>query len=215
MFPDLPGFRSKETGTYVPCPLDEQPKVTASDDLSWLEGPPASDDGISIGEPGQQTRPLTTGDLDALAGHLPLPGSLRLFGSRPDLQRRVSSVTACYLDLGDFLAPTSVEGGYLLHVLSDQQWALHWLLYLDAVGNEAVLVTGEPIGFRLDDDDWPDPPPPRIPMDGSYRLRVAADSFTEFLYRFWIENELWRGLQREEPLAPHVAAYVSRLPPSG
>jgi hypothetical protein len=155
-FPSLKGYRLGDDATYVRFPLDEQPQVSAADDLRWLEDRPARGDGISTGEPGQQVRPLTSVELDALAGHLPLPASLRLFASRPDLQRRVFSVTACYLDLGDFLAPTSAEGGYLLHVLSDQQWALHWLLYADAGGNEAVLVSGEPIGFRLD-EDWEDP----------------------------------------------------------
>lgn len=212
-FPDLKGYRSTETGTYVRFPLDEQPKISASDDLSWLEDRPESDDGISSGEPGQQTRPLTAVELDALAGHLPLPASLRLFASRPALQRRVRSVTACYLDLADFLAPTSTEGGHLLHVLSDQQWVLHWLLYMDSGGNESVLVSREPIGFRVD-EDWEDPPLHIIPMDGSYDLEVAADSFTEFLYRFWIENELWLALEQGGPLAPHLAFYASQLPSS-
>jgi hypothetical protein len=38
-FPELKGYRSIETGTYVRYPLDEQPKISEADDeLSWLEG---------------------------------------------------------------------------------------------------------------------------------------------------------------------------------
>jgi hypothetical protein len=59
------------------------------------------------------------------------------------------SATACYLDLGDFRAPTTANGGYLIHLLSDQQWCRHWLLYLDAAGHEAVVTSTEPIGFDL------------------------------------------------------------------
>jgi hypothetical protein len=210
-FPNLRGYRSEANGTYARFPLDEQPRVAVSDDLSWLEDRPRTDLGIDTGDEGQQVRPLTTADLDALAGHLPLPASLRLFAARPDLQPRVPSVTACYLDLGDLLVPTTVDGGHLLHVLSDQQWVCHWLLYTDADRNEAVVVSGEPIGFRLD-KEWEDPPPEVIPMDGSYDLEVAADSFVEFLYRFWIENELWLALEHGGPLSPALADYASQLP---
>jgi hypothetical protein len=106
-FPDLKGYRSTETGTYVCYPLDEQPKVSVADDeFRWLEDTPERDDGIKDGEPGQQTRPLTTEHLAALAQDLPLPHALRTFAARPALQRRVRSVTAWHLDLGDFVAPT-------------------------------------------------------------------------------------------------------------
>jgi hypothetical protein len=166
-FPDLKGYRSTETGTYVCYPLDEQPKVSAADDeFRWLEDTPERDDGIKDGEPGQQTRPLTTEHLAALAQDLPLPQALRTFAARPALQRRVRSVTACYLDLGDFVAPTSGPDSYLLHVLSDQQWIRHWFLYVDRLGNEAMLVSGEPIGF-VPEQDWQAPPPSVIPMDGT------------------------------------------------
>jgi hypothetical protein len=40
-FPDLKGYRSTESGTYVCYPLDEQPKVSAADDeFRWLEDTP-------------------------------------------------------------------------------------------------------------------------------------------------------------------------------
>jgi len=213
-FPKLKGYRSTETGTYVRYPLDEQPKLSEADDeLSWLEVVPKRSDGIKDGEPGQQTRPLTTEHLTALAQDLPLPQALRNFAARPELQCRVPSVTACYLDLGDFLAPTSARDSYLLHVLSDQQWVRHWLLYIDRAGNEAMLVSDEPIGFLLD-EDWEEPPPSVIPLGDTHSLEVCADSFAEFLYRFWIENELWRALRQERPLGPRLTAYASQLPPA-
>jgi hypothetical protein len=98
-------------------------------------------------------------------------------------------------------------------VLSDQQWIRHWFLYIDRLGNEAMLVSGEPIGF-VPEEDWQAPPPSVIPMDGTYDLDVCADSFAEFLYRFWIENELWWALRRGESLGPRLAAYASQIPPA-
>ena len=34
-------------------------------------------------------------------------------------------------------------------------------------------------------------PPETIPLDGSFDLQVCADSVAEFLFRFWVENELY------------------------
>jgi hypothetical protein len=85
--------------------------------------------------------------------------------------------------------PTAAGGGgYLIQALSDQQWCLHWLLCLDAARNEALLTSTEPIGINLPGDEKA---PRVIPLDGeAMGLDVCADTFAEFLYRFWIENEI-------------------------
>jgi hypothetical protein len=99
-----------------------------------------------------------------------VPASLRLLAQRRDLQRRIRSATACYLDLGDFQAPTTANGGYL-------------------------------------PDDWPPLPQP-LPTDGSVvNLDVCADSFAEFLCRFWIENEIWYALHEGRTPAQKAASY--------
>jgi hypothetical protein len=200
-FPGPRGYRSDERATYVRHHLDEQPPVPNQEDLGWLEEEAEKSEWSIEGKDARPVRMLTSADLDAVAGELPVPSSLRVLAGRRDLQRRIRSATACYLDLGDFAAGTSVEGGYLIHVLSDQQWCLHWMVYLDATGNEAVVSSAEPIGFGLP-DDWP--PLPRVIPIGSAAidLDVCAYSFAEFLYRFWIENEIFFALQKNQPLTP-------------
>jgi hypothetical protein len=223
-FPSLPGLREcAQYRTYCPHPLDEQPSVPeATEDLRWLEESeyPVLGDGLVAADHHQVSSPLTLENVERLAGQLPLPQALRVFAARKDLQRRISSVTDCYLDVGDRLVTTNVEGAYLLHILSDSQWVLHWLLYLDDDGNEAVLVAGDPIGYGpLDDvNEWPS-----VTVDLSESIRsdaepddiagveVAADSFVEFLYRMWIENELWRATVRKETLAPDLVRYAAEL----
>lgn len=120
------------------------------------------------------------------------------------------SATACFLDLGDFAAASSAGGGYLVHVLSDQQ-CLDWLLYLDAAGNEAVLTSTEPIGLDLTNDESA---PPRVILLGSdaMDLNVCADAFAEFLHRFWIENEIFFALDDNQPLNLAAASCAARLP---
>ena len=73
-----------------------------------------------------------------------------------------------------------------------------------------MLTSAEPIGFDRP-ADWP-PPPPVIPIgSGGMDLEVCADSFAEFLYRFWIENEIFFAQQESRPLSPAAAAYAARL----
>jgi hypothetical protein len=125
--------------------------------------------------------------------------------------------------VGDWLLPRSrrcrgpnVGGGWIpgVHLLSDQQWCLHWLVYVDANGSESVVTTAEPLGFKLGLDDWEKPIPPVVPLDGSYDLRVCADSVNEFLYRFWIENELFYagGKATREPLLAYASAFRAQGP---
>lgn len=210
-FPSISGYRPRSEGTYSRSALDEQPRVVADEMLAWLEHQ-VEKSRWAIGDDGHQARALTPDNLSTIAGDLPLPRSLQLFARRPDLQRRIRSATACYLDLGDFRAPTTIDGSYLIHILSDQQWGRHWLLYLDEHGREAVVTTVEPIGFDLP-DDWP-PPPPVAVIDGTTDLEVGAHSFAEFLYRFWIENELWFAVNSGSELPPPIAQYAQQLAPS-
>jgi hypothetical protein len=46
---------------------------------------------------------------------------------------------------------------------------------------------------------------------GEIDLEVCAGSFAEFLYRFWIENEIHFATRRGQALNPAAAAYAARL----
>jgi hypothetical protein len=210
-FPGLPGYRpDSQRATYVRHALDEQPGVPHREDLNWLEDEAEKAEWSITNEDSAPVRVLTAQGIEVVAAGLPVPPSLQLLAERPELQRRIRSATACFLDLGDFAAATTIEGGCLVHVLSDQQWVRHWMLYLDGAGSEAVLTSAEPIGFDLP-ADWP-PPPRVIPIGtGEIELEVCADSFAEFLYRFWIENEIYFATRQNQALSPAAAAYAARL----
>lgn len=209
-FPPLRGLRPDAQATYARYPLNDQPSVAArADGFAWLECEPEKPQwAISRGD--QAHRPLSPENLVALAGELPVPESLRTFAARSGLQSRIRSATACYLDLGDAAAPTTVDGGFLIHLLSDQQIVRHWLLYVDAEGNESVVTSPRPIGLDLP-DDWPDRPPAVIALDGSVDIEVCADTFAEFVYRFWLENELWYALHEGGRVPEHLAWYAAGL----
>jgi hypothetical protein len=132
-----------------------------------------------------------------------------VLAARPDLQRRIRSAAGCYLDLADAAVPAA-DGGHLLHVLSDQQHCMHWLACLGAAGREAVLICRQPIGYHH--APARSPLPPVIPLDGvTIRLEVCADSFAQFLYRFWAENQILLAHYESGPLPPAVASYAVAL----
>jgi hypothetical protein len=213
-FCGLEGLRQLHgPATYGEFELDDQPDVGRPDEsLSWLETQPEHARWNVFDSDAMPQRRVTTAALAELVpSHIALPRALIEFASHPELQRRVRSATGCYLDLGDFLVRASHDGAHLLHLVSDQQWVRHWLVYLDEDGNESVVTTSEPVGFVLpDDDEWEPLPPEVIPLDGSFDLQVCADSVAEFLFRFWVENELYftHG-SRKSP--GEVKAYAAEL----
>ena len=223
-FPALPGLREAGDGTYNRFDLAAQPTipVDAGSGFAWLEDVGGLHNNsadmewsIDKAERGARSRKF---DLEGLAAfaHVAaiLPESVRIFAGHPHLQQRIRSATACYLDLGDFPVRAGDLDGYLIHLMSDQQWCRHWLLYVDGVGCEAVLTTVLPIGFDLHDDErWRIPDP--IPLDGSIELEVCAESFMEFIHRFWVENELHFRLRHNGSLTGRLAAYAARLTVGG
>lgn len=84
-----------------------------------------------------------------------------------------------------------LDAGTLLHFLSDSQWVCHWLLYTGPDG-EAVVTSYDPLGFELGEDEET----VREASSATLDAAVCAESFSEFLYRFWIENEIWFALAR-------------------
>ncbi len=180
--------------------------------LTWLLQQPRVqgslghvDDGDPVPE-----RAATSAQLDALLGGttIALPRAFTTFISEPEMRMRVRSATACYLDLAQFAVDVA-GGGSLIHFLSDQQWILHWLVYVGAHGSEAVVVTETPLGFEADEHRFARFDP------ASDSASVCAGSFSEFLYRFWIDNEIYfRSLpnaRNERPLTDEQRRYAEHF----
>lgn len=213
---DLPGYREhpKPFATYSAFPYADLPPIRRplDSDLDWLrEQPrvPRSLGDIDLGEAAPERR-ATAVDLAELVGDMKiaLPPSFRRFVTDPEPRTRVRSATLCYLDLGQFVVDV-VGGGWLIHFLSDQQWILHWLLFVGADGSEAVVVSETPLGFEAEERRF-------ARFDPADRdATVCADSFSEFLYRFWIDNEIYlrsvRSAADEPPLTDEQREYAEHF----
>jgi hypothetical protein len=214
---DLPGYRPHpvEYATYSGFALDELPPIERhlDDDLRWLLAEPPVPE--SIGELDRDATPpparrATNEELSQLVAResVSLPRSFRTFIESLEPRRRVRSCTYCYLDLADFVVRVR-GGGSLVHFLSDQQDVFHWLLYVGPYGGEAVVVSDRPLGYEADEGGETDA---KAIFDPAAReAAVCADSFSEFLYRFWIENEIWYRLtdpESEPPLTDEQRRYA-------
>ena len=210
---DLPGIANRSR-TYWTVDLDALPAVEPNLDgrLGWLLDTPAHRPSLERGPDDPTERDAEPAGLRALQPPAGLPSAFRRFIDDPQPRRHIRSATACYLDLGHFRVGVK-GGGTLIHFLSDQQWVLHWLLYVGPTGEEAVVASPEPLGFddgetehvlELDPDSW----------HGS--LAVCGDSFEQFLYHFWAMNELFFRLAVDstsvDGLPDDLRAYARAYP---
>jgi len=212
---ELPGYREHPTehATYSHFAFDALPPIrrTLDDELLWLLDEPDSRASLAQFEDAA-TRPASRTNLELLLAdrQIAIPHSFTSFIASDELRSHVRSCTDCYLDLGDFPVPVA-GGGLLVHFLSDSQWALHWLIFAGTNGREAVVVTDAPLGFELgEDEDERETVRTFDPSRGN--AGVCAETFSEFLYRFWIENEIWFKLAdpdaKPEPLSDEQRRYV-------
>jgi hypothetical protein len=211
----LPGFHSETT--YQGYQLEKMPAIPIKldDDLMWLyiNGTPRPGNGLDGRD--EFAKPLPPATVVNLAKelNLPLPASFSQFMTSPDLQSRVRSCTDCYLDPGERIVETigSIPG-YLMHFLSDSQSCAHWYLHVLPDGRSAVLQSADLYCYEVENSDWMENPACRqeridLTMIEAY---FCASSFSEFLFRFWIENEIWYVVRDYErrPLTALENAYL-------
>ena len=198
----LPGYRARlGHHTYEVSPFKGLPPIPIEldEDCAWLiqRGRICASEGLNQYERGLQ--PASIEQL-ALAAHVDLPRSFRRFMTSPELQSRVHSCTDCYLDPGERIVETvgSIHG-HLLHFLSDSQSCAHWYLHILPSGAAAVLESPDLYCYRIENSDWMENPTCRLERIDLSELEFAycAPSFSDFLYRFWIENEIWYALQHK------------------
>jgi hypothetical protein len=202
---ELPGMQAgPEHSTYVGRRLEDLPPVPIEldDEFDWLRlhGAPHAQSGLD--QPDEFVRPLPSTAVCDLAAQIgvKLPSDFVRFMTSTELQSFVRSCTACYLDPGERAVETiGAIPGFLFHFLSDSQSCAHWYLHVIPSGQSVVLESDDLYGYRIENSDWMDNPACRLERIDVAGLdfRVCASSFSEFLFRFWIENEIWYGLKVE------------------
>lgn len=198
------GWWSFDLGEYRPCdgtyalyPYEGLPPIDPSllrGDFAWLTPPRPRRRAGKAEEPARLFA-------RAAALGLTLPPAFEKFMSSRSLQWAVPSCTACEWDLGEAPQPCRVTpGAYTIRFLRDQQDCLFWYLYVQPDGATSVLCSPIPLdrpGLEIAET---------VVLANSW---IVAPGFEEFVYRFWIENELWELLNEGDgELTPAQRAYV-------
>ena len=187
----VPGTTHPHGSTYVSYSSDRLPTLPTAlsegDGLGWLRQLPTIGSGMTPDEFSYATTAMSSEGvqrlLQAAGTQVPfeqLPGDLRAFASERDLHRRLYSATGSYVDAGEHLEP--VPGGHLLHLVSDSQWALHWLAFVGNDGYTGVVCSAIGLGYVADAEDA------GAPSLSTAEPVWVADSVAEFVWRWWADN---------------------------
>jgi hypothetical protein len=201
--------------TYCAIPYENLPSIDmASDDLEWL-------DCVSLEL--RQVIDLTStlnsdnnqiGNLEVLVEKasrlgLHIPNSFLKFFRNAELQCKVPTCTDCYLELSNEMIPVpKKEGHFLLRFMNDSQSCVLWYLCMGQNGESWVVASS----YYFDPDIFEVMNYVDVKRDDIIgEALFCAETFTEFLYRFWIENTIWYSLHYELAFTPIQQKYQSQI----
>jgi hypothetical protein len=206
---ELPQYRPHPTpSTYSLFAYEDLPPIRErlDGDFQWLKSQPAKVRSLTEGCYSDGSKPDLT-KLSAIVTPLSVnvPESFMTFIQSPDLHARIRSCTDCYLDVADYAVKTKeITDGYLIHFLSDSQWCVHWYIHLNSSGQECVIASLNAYGFEFEDLRTKDETD--LTREDVW---FCAPTFIEFIYRFWLENEIWFALAWDKrPLTALEQVYV-------
>ena len=138
---------------------------------------------------------------------LQLPNTFALLIESPKLQKKIPTCTACFLSLSEELIPVpGVSDHFLLRFLNDSQSCFLWYLFLSA--HHAPYVVASPYFFDPDifkAMEYEDVTRDEL-VSKSY---LCAETFLEFIFRFWLENTVWYAECKKLELSDMQQAYKS------
>ena len=204
-FIELPGFREHpEGGTYVIW--NKKPPIPANrlgKDFSWLSESPedsmvAVENAEWIANKSARWKELVPSHFrklkeDAKSLGLEIPQEFLAFFANPELLSRLPSCTGVFFQIpARLLEIEDRPGDRLLCFANDYQGCLYWHLYLSQSGY-CVVATQEFFGGIQE------PNMTQEDLDSEMELErptvehccVVEETFSAFVYRYWIENQIW------------------------
>lgn len=147
---------------------------------------------------------------------LTLPPEFVEFANDPAAQALVRSNTDCYFSWSKPITDSPAgEGGLLICFYVDSQGCLYWYLYTTPTGYSCVVASPNRYADRDDEDD--EAGEDEQEFDDVW---FCAPSFEAFIYRTWIENEIWFRLadpafdfHDPRPLTAEMQGYLGHYRP--
>lgn len=161
----------------------------------------------------EYARQLKTIEREAISLGIELPSTFLALARSFELQERIPSCTACYFDLPERIIESPFrQGDFILRFLNDQQVCVCWYIYLPTNAPHFVISSSadydEPF---LDSIDFE--ASPKLVQNCMESTSIAAKSFDEFIYRFWIENVIWFKLNEKIPMLELELDYIRHIAP--
>ena len=200
--------------TYCGVPYEYLPVVErATDDLAWLDQVSHQLRQVvgsaTLNNSNNEIAHLETITTKFQNLEIDFPAPFLRFMRDSQLQQKVPTCTDCFLSLSE--EPVQLPytpGEYLLRFLNDSQSCVMWYLLFKPGEETRVLASGvflEPDIFKaMEYEDLKY-------LDAFKEVFFCASSFTEFLYRFWIENTLWFSMQHSLDLTLLQEEYRLRI----
>jgi hypothetical protein len=201
--------------TYCTVPYSYLPSMPqATDDLRWLDGVSAElrqliETTSTLSSANNRIANLAAIIERAKHLRLKLPEPFVQFMRQPELQNKVPTCTACFLELSeDLIALGNLPGRVLLRFMNDSQGCVTWYLCLAPDAEPSVVASY----YFFDKDIFDAMEYEDISYEGlASAAFVCADSFTEFLFRFWVENTIWCSLAKKVPMSALQEAYRRQI----
>lgn len=188
--PDISTYGRYEFEALPPVPFP------MTGDLDWLARQPVQEEWAIRTE---VEEPLAALLAACERDGVPLPAAFTRFMGSPELQRRIRSNTACYLDLDAGAVPVA-GGGRLIRFLADQQGCLFWYLFVTEDGSDHAVVCSIEC-FDSEEDEL---------AEEVEAICFCAESFETFLCRYWLENEIWYAADDGTAMPDVGAEYIER-----
>jgi len=130
-----------------------------------------------------------------------IPPEFFRFMDNIDLVTRIRSPTDCEFVYPRAIIPyPSSHAGHFVHFYSDSQDCWLWYLYIDPEQNCVVIAADDFLDEPHDDEYW---------YNEHGHMNLCASSFESFMFRLWIENEIWfRLVQNDLPLTHQMIEYL-------
>lgn len=200
-FRNMREFRTYDAFSYEELPPLPLPSQSFCGDFEWLKASElqAVDEEEAVDLDSQIERLVTLASQIGLS----LPEEFVRFMKSPDLPNRIRSCTGCFFELPDEIIENPAgAGGFLIRFLSDSQGCLFWYLYLNGAGEHCIVASYKLFGSEGEFE--------RSDSDEESEIFFCAARFEQFVYRFWIENEIWYWLAYgRKPLTPEQQNYVN------
>jgi hypothetical protein len=200
----LPGYRHSQS-TYTLYNYERLPPIPQDfdDNFNWLLEKPNVGNSLALSTYWNDAIPELNEFLSILRPIKDIiPNAFWNFIISQELHQRFHSVTSCELWSPDFIIKTmgGIEG-YLFHFLADQQFCVNWFLHITQEGKQFVVASPGWLGYRAGEL-------PREINLAQVEAYYCSPSFSEFIYRYWLENEIAWSLFKNIPLNQIQEEYV-------